>query len=216
MVASAMVMPEILHSDDRIVVMDKPAGLLSVPGIGPANRQCLSRWVQARHAGARIVHRLDRETSGVIVMALDAESHRDLSRQFEQRLVEKRYIAVAAGAPGDDAGEIDLPLRKDLDPPTPAPTYIVDHVQGRTALTRYRVLRRDVDRTRLELRPHTGRSHQLRVHLAAIGHPILGDDIYAPPHVIAMADRLMLHAEALSIEHPGTRQRMTFESRCVF
>ena len=211
-----MVTPEILHRDDRIVVLDKPAGLPSVTGIGPANRECLSRWVQARHAGARIVHRLDRETSGVIVMALDAEAHRDLGRQFEQRLVEKRYIAVAAGAPGDDAGEIDLPLRKDLDPPTPAPTYIVDHVLGRPALTRYRALRRDVDRTRLELRPHTGRSHQLRVHLAAIGHPILGDDIYAPPHVIAMADRLLLHAATLSIEHPGSRQRMTFEARCGF
>ena len=106
MVATAMGTPEILHEDDRIVVLDKPAGLLSVPGIGPANQACLSRWMQARHSGARIVHRLDRETSGVIVMALDAEAHRELSRQFEHRLVEKRYIAVAAGVPGDDAGEI--------------------------------------------------------------------------------------------------------------
>ena len=211
-----MVTPEILYTDDRIVVLDKPAGLLSVPGIGPSNRECLARWVTERHAEARIVHRLDRETSGVIVMALDAETHRNLGRQFEQRLVEKRYIAVAAGVLGDDAGEIDLPLRKDLDPPTSAPRHIVDHVHGRPALTRYRVLYRDVNRTRLELRPRTGRSHQLRVHLAAIGHPILGDDIYAPPNVIAMSDRMLLHAEALSIEHPGTGQRMTFESPCSF
>ena len=198
------------------MVLGKPAGLLSVPGKGPDNRDCLARRVEQQRPGARIVHRLDRETSGVMVMALDAEAHRNLSRQFEERRVDKRYTAVAAGRVEPDAGEIDLPLRKDMDPPTPAPHYIVDHVHGRTALTRYTVLERHADRTRLQLRPVTGRSHQLRVHLAAIGHPILGDDIYAPSPIVALADRLMLHAETLGIAHPTTGEHMTFEATCPF
>ena len=208
--------PDVIYTDEHVIVLDKPPGLLSVPGIGPDKQDCLARRVEARFAGARIVHRLDRETSGVIVMAMDAESHRDLSRQFEQRLVDKCYIAVTAGVVDADDGEIDLPLRKDLNPPRPGPRHIVDHVHGRPAQTRYRVLRRDADRTRLELRPQTGRSHQLRVHLDAIGHPILGDDLYAPPEVVAMADRLLLHAQAMSITHPATGQRLNFESPCPF
>ncbi len=206
----------VLHRDRRLLVIDKPAGLLSVPGIGPANQDCLARRVEARHSGIRIVHRLDRETSGVIVMALDADTHRELSRQFERRLVEKRYIAVAAGVIETGEGEIDLPVRKDMDPPTPAPHHIVDHVHGRPALTRYRVQRHEADRTRVELRPVTGRSHQLRVHLSAVGHPIVGDDIYAPPAITAMADRLLLHAVSLTITHPATDERVTFESPCPF
>jgi tRNA pseudouridine32 synthase/23S rRNA pseudouridine746 synthase len=208
--------PDVIYTDEHVIVLDKPSGLLSVPGIGADNQDCLARRVEARFAGARIVHRLDRDTSGVIVMAMDAEGHRDLSRQFEKRLVDKCYIAVTAGVVDADDGEIDLPLRKDLNPPRPGPRHIVDHVHGRPALTRYRVLRRDADRTRLELRPQTGRSHQLRVHLDAIGHPILGDDLYAPPEVVAMADRLLLHAQAMSITHPATGQRLNFESPCPF
>jgi tRNA pseudouridine32 synthase/23S rRNA pseudouridine746 synthase len=168
------------------------------------------------YPGARIVHRLDRETSGVMAMALDADTHRNLSRQFEQRQVAKRYVAVVIGLVGADEDEIDLPLRKDLEPPRPGPRHIVDHEQGRPALTRFCVLTRDTDRTHLALHPRTGRSHQLRVHLAAIGHPILGDDLYAPPHVVAMADRLLLHAQALSLTHPPTGEQMTFESPCPF
>ncbi len=207
---------DVIYRDEHVIVLDKPAGLLSVPGIGPEKQDCLARRVEARFAGARIVHRLDRETSGVIVMAMDAGSHRELSRQFEQRLVEKCYIAVVAGVVVDDDGEIDLPLRKDLNPPRPGPRHIVDHVHGKPAQTRYRVLRRDADRTHMELRPQTGRSHQLRVHLDAIGHPILGDDLYAPPEIVAMADRLLLHAQAMSITHPATGQRLDFESPCPF
>ena len=123
---------------------------------------------------------------------------------------------MVAGVVADDDGEIDLPLRKDLNPPRPGPRHIVDHVHGRPALTRYRVLRRDADRTRMELLPRTGRSHQLRVHLDAVGHPILGDDLYAPPEVVAMADRLLLHAQAMSITHPRTDERLEFESPCPF
>jgi tRNA pseudouridine32 synthase/23S rRNA pseudouridine746 synthase len=207
---------EVIHADRHLLVLDKPPGLLSVPGLGPGNQDCLARRAAAAHPGARIVHRLDRETSGVMTMALDADTHRTLSRQFERREVGKCYVAVVAGLVECDEGEIALPLRKDLDPPTPGPRHIVDHEQGRPALTRYRVLARDDDRTRLELRPLTGRSHQLRVHLEAIGHPILGDDLYAPPSVVAMADRLLLHAQTLSLTHPTTGEHMTFEAPCPF
>lgn len=207
-------MIDILYEDDRILVLAKPSGLLSVAGLGPDNRDCLARRVQERYPGSLVVHRLDRDTSGVIVMARDAEGHRRLGRQFEERSIEKRYIAVVAGSLADDAGEIDLPLRKDME--ADGPRHIVDRDLGRAALTRYRALARRDDRTRVALCPRTGRSHQLRVHMAAIGHPILGDDIYAPPPVRAMATRLMLHAERLSLEHPGSGQRMTFEARCPF
>jgi tRNA pseudouridine32 synthase/23S rRNA pseudouridine746 synthase len=205
--------PEFLHLDDRIIVVNKQTGLLSVPGIGPEKADCLVARVAAIHPGARIVHRLDRDTSGVIVMARDAEAHRHLSVQFQERQVEKVYVAVASGVIAEDAGEIDLPIRKDLDD---TPRQIVDHEHGRPALTRWRVLERGRDRTRLELRPHTGRSHQLRLHLKTIGHPILGDDLYAPPDVRAAADRLLLHALSLTIAHPGTAAPMTFTAPCPF
>jgi tRNA pseudouridine32 synthase/23S rRNA pseudouridine746 synthase len=206
-------LPPVLHLDERLIVLDKPTGLLSVPGIGPEKADCLAARVAAEHTGARIVHRLDRDTSGVIVMALDPEAHRALSVQFQDRLVAKRYVAVAWGVVDDDEGVIDLPIRKDFDDP---PRQIVDHERGRPSLTRWRVLERGADRTRLELAPETGRSHQLRLHLKEIGHPILGDDLYAPPEVLAMADRLLLHAESLTIVHPSTAERMTFEARCPF
>ncbi len=205
--------PPILHRDDRIIVLDKPTGLLSVPGIGPGKTDCLAARVAAVHPGARIVHRLDRDTSGVIIMALDAEAHRALSIQFQDRLVAKAYVAVVAGIVAEDEGEIDLPIRKDLED---TPRQIVDHVLGRPSQTRWRVLERGADRTRLELRPLTGRSHQLRLHLREIGHPILGDDLYAPPDARARADRLMLHALWLRVVHPGTAALMEFEARCPF
>jgi tRNA pseudouridine32 synthase/23S rRNA pseudouridine746 synthase len=209
-------MPEIqvIYSDDRIVAVEKPAGLLSVPGIGPENQDCAARRVESTFAGARIVHRLDRETSGVLLMALDAEARRHLGRQFEERRVAKRYIAIVCGDMAEAQGEIDLPMRKDME--ARGPRHIVDLVQGRRALTRYRVSQRLPGRTRLELRPVTGRSHQLRVHLSSAGHPILGDTIYAPPDVAAMSGRLLLHAESLTVAHPGTGRDMTFECPCPF
>jgi tRNA pseudouridine32 synthase/23S rRNA pseudouridine746 synthase len=203
----------VLYQDECIVAIDKPAGLLSVPGKGPEKADCVASRVASMHAGARIVHRLDQATSGVLVMALDAESHRRLGRQFEQREVGKVYIAVVAGRVTDDAGEIDLPMRTDIDN---RPHQIIDFEHGKSALTRYRVTRREEDRTRLELRPVTGRSHQLRVHLRAIGHPVLGDDLYAPPEARAMADRLLLHAAVLEITHPTRGERITFTAPCPF
>lgn len=208
-------MPQTLHLDERIIVLDKPSGLLSVPGIGPDKQDCLALRVQALHPEARIVHRLDRDTSGVIVMGLDADAHRELSRQFHDREVEKTYIAVVAGAVADDQGTVDLPMRKDMDPAN-APRQIIDHEHGRSAVTHWRVLHRDHDSTRLELRPVTGRSHQLRLHMLQLGHPILGDDLYAPADALERADRLLLHAESLRLVHPSSAAPMQFTAPCPF
>ncbi len=204
---------DILYHDHRLLMIDKPTGLLSVPGIGPQKQDCLIARVRETYLEARIVHRLDRDTSGVIVLALDAESHRQLSIQFQEREVQKTYRAVVSGVMEQDEGEIDLPIRKDLDDP---PRQMVDHDRGRAAFTRWRVLERGVDRTHIELTPLTGRSHQLRLHLKAIGHPILGDDLYAPPDTRGMADRLMLHAHTLTIVHPETAAPLKIEALCPF
>lgn len=198
----------VLHADDRILVLDKPSGLLSVPGRGREKADCLAARAAAAYPGARIVHRLDQPTSGVMVLALDAEAHRHLGRQFERRRVAKTYRAVVAGAVRAEHGAIVLPLRTDW---PNRPRQIVDPVHGRPALTCFETLDRGDDRTALRLRPVTGRSHQLRVHLATIGHPILGDDLYAPPDVVAMASRLLLHAERLAFAHPVTGEQVAFE-----
>ena len=186
-----------LHVDERLIVLNKHSGLLSVPGIGPEKADCLVSRAAAVYDGARIVHRLDRDTSGVIVLGRDADAHRELSRQFQDRETRKTYIAVVGGVVEADEGEIDLPMRKDLDDP---PRQIIDHIHGRAAVTRWRVLDRKDDRTRLELTPITGRSHQLRLHLKTIGHPILGDATYAPPDVAARAKRHLLHAARVCFE----------------
>ncbi len=195
----------VVHLDAACVVVDKPSGLLSVPGRGPDKQDCLARRVQAVWPEAQVVHRLDMGTSGLWLMARGPDMQRAFSRAFEQHTVDKRYVAVVAGrvAPpqtADGWGEIDLPLVADW---PRRPLQKIDPVQGRPSLTRWRVLQADDDRTRLELAPLTGRTHQLRVHLQAIGHPILGDALYAPPLVQAMAPRLLLHACALALAHPA-------------
>lgn len=205
----------VIYKDERLLVIDKPVGVLSVPGIGPEKADSIAKRAAAEFAGARIVHRLDRDTSGVIVLAFDAEAHRELSRQFHDREVVKKYVAIVDGVVKDDAGRIDLPMRKDMDP-RHAPRQVIDHAEGRPAITDWWVTDRHADRTRLLLQPLTGRSHQLRLHLKMIGHPILGDDLYAPARVLAMADRLMLHAWTLELVHPTTAAAMKFESPCPF
>jgi tRNA pseudouridine32 synthase/23S rRNA pseudouridine746 synthase len=195
----------VVHLDDACVVVDKPSGLLSVPGRGPDKQDCLARRVQAIWPEAQVVHRLDMGTSGLWLMARGPDMQRAFSRAFEQHTVDKRYVAVVAGrvAPpqtADGWGEIDLPLAADW---PRRPLQKVDATQGRPSLTRWRVLHAEDDRTRLELAPVTGRTHQLRVHLQAIGHPILGDALYAPPDVQTMAPRLLLHACALDLAHPA-------------
>lgn len=214
----AVAMPDalaIIHRDDRVLVLNKPVGLLSVPGIGPEKADCLASRAAGQFPGARIVHRLDRDTSGVILLAFDAEAHRELSRQFHDREVKKNYIAMVAGMVLEDQGRIDLAMRKDMDPRN-APRQVIDHAEGRRAITDWWVIERLGDRTRLRLSPLTGRSHQLRLHLKEIGHPILGDDLYAPAAVLAMSNRLMLHAQSLTIVHPSTAALMTFEASCPF
>ena len=196
------------------MVVDKPAGLLSVPGRGPDKQDCLARRVQASWHDALVVHRLDMATSGLWLMARGTAMQRAFSRAFEQQSVEKRYVAIVAGrlAPPDTAdgwGTIDLPLAADW---PRRPLQVVDPTQGRPSLTRWRILETGPDRTRLELAPRTGRTHQLRVHLQAIGHPILGDALYAPPEVQAMAPRLLLHACALQLAHPATGEPLAL--RC--
>jgi tRNA pseudouridine32 synthase/23S rRNA pseudouridine746 synthase len=195
--------PRWLHQDDTCVVVDKPSGLLSVPGRGPDKQDCAARRVQARVPDALVVHRLDMATSGVWLMARGPDMQRAYSRAFAERTADKRYVAVVAGrvqADPDQAWQqIDLPLAPDW---PRRPLQKVDHTQGRPSLTRWRVLAHEGDTTRLELAPRTGRSHQLRVHLLALGHPILGDALYAPPEVRDRASRLLLHASALTLPDP--------------
>ncbi|MQP75302.1 RNA pseudouridine synthase [Stenotrophomonas sp. MYb238] len=199
------------HIDDALLVAEKPAGLLSVPGRLPENQDCLVSRLQAMHADVLTVHRLDQVTSGLMLYARGREMQAALSAQFEQRRVGKRYEAVVEGTIEDDGGEIALPLVCDW---PNRPKQKVDHAHGKPALTRWRVLARDAAarRTRVELEPVTGRSHQLRLHMASLGHPIVGDVLYGA----APAARVYLHACRLAFVHPQTGEAMAFASPCPF
>jgi tRNA pseudouridine32 synthase/23S rRNA pseudouridine746 synthase len=205
---------EVLHANAALLVLDKPAGLLSVPGRGADKQDCLSARVQQHYADALIVHRLDMATSGLMLMARGAQVQRVLSRAFASRLVHKRYIAVVDGhvqAPDADWGVIDLPIA--LDWPH-RPLRIID-ARGQASVTRWRVLALQTGaqgqaQTRLELEPVTGRSHQLRVHLQAIGHAILGDARYSSPAIQARSERLLLHASELALQHPLSGAALQF------
>jgi len=201
------------HLDSALVVVDKPAGLLSVPGRGPHLQDCAAARVQARFADALVVHRLDMATSGLLLFARGIEAQRALSRAFAQREVHKRYVAVVAGRVDGERGEIDLPLIADW---PNRPRQKVDREHGRPSLTRWRVLGVEGERTRLELEPVTGRAHQLRMHLQAIGHPIVGDALYAPQEVLAGAGRLLLHAAWLRFAHPVTGATIEIDASIPF
>lgn len=204
--------PPALYRDESLLVVDKPAGLLAVPGRGPLKQDCLAARVQGAWPDARVVHRLDEATSGLIVFALGMEMQRRLGRAFERREVQKRYIAVVAGRVEPAEGCIDLPLGADW---PNRPRQQIDHAHGKPARTHWQVLSYDPasDSTRLELTPETGRTHQLRVHLMAIGHTILGDALYAPPSIQARSPRLLLHASALAFAHPlAGRPALAIES----
>ena len=210
----------LLHADDALLVLDKPAGLLAVPGRGDDKQDCLSARVQTAFPDALVVHRLDMATSGLIVMARGIQAQRALNLAFEKRQVHKCYLAVVHGwleppASSDGWGLIDLPLRLDW---LNRPRSIVDSVDGRPSRTRWRVLAHDAaaNATRVALEPVTGRSHQLRVHLQALGHAILGDPLYAPPEAFAAAPRLLLHAERLNLFHPLSGAPMAFNSPAPF
>lgn len=182
-----------VHQDQHLLLADKPAGLLCVPGRGPEGADCLAARVQAVCPDALVVHRLDMATSGLVLFGRGPAMQRALSIAFAERRVHKRYEAVVAGLLADDAGDIALPLAADW---PNRPRQRVDPVAGKPSHTRWRVLARDAaaGTTRLALQPLTGRTHQLRLHLAAIGHPILGDTLYAPPPLDSAAPRLLLHA----------------------
>ena len=197
-----------LHADHEILMVDKPAGLLSVPGKGPELADCLLARLEAVYPEVLLVHRLDRDTSGVMVFALTPHAQRHLGLQFEKRQVRKIYVARVAGRIDEDTGEVDLPLAVDW---PNRPKQHVDHETGRPAQTEWKVLKRSADETRVRLFPKTGRSHQLRVHMREIGHPILGDPFYAEG---AARDhpRLMLHSESLRIRHPDGGKGLTFRS----
>lgn len=189
----------IAHLDAGLVVVNKPAGMLSVPGRGPQGADCA--WVRVRQSvqDALVVHRLDMATSGLLAFARGAALQRRLSTAFAERAVDKRYEALVEGGPEAQAGTIDLPLAADW---PRRPRQQVDPVHGRPSVTHWQVLARDGSRTRLALTPVTGRTHQLRVHLAALGWPIVGDRLYDAAERAAAAPRLMLHACALSLVHP--------------
>ena len=204
----------IVHADDALVAIEKPAGLLSVPGRGADKADCAATRVQAQFHDAQTVHRLDMATSGLLLFARGAPMQRVLSAMFEAREVVKHYEAVVEGLVEHDEGEIDLPLLTDW---PQRPRQKVDRLQGKPSLTRYRVLQRDAATrtTRLTLQPLTGRTHQLRVHLLAIGHRIAGDALYAKGEM-PTADRLMLHATRLELRHPVTSQALTLVSAAPF
>lgn len=218
--------PAVVHADDALLVLDKPAGLLSVPGRGPDKQDALSTRAQALYPDALVVHRLDMATSGLLLMARGAAVQRALSMAFAAREVDKRYEAVVQGlwsVPADadaqvevgGSGLIDLPIRVDW---PRRPLSIVDPVAGKPSRTRWTLLGVDAGAgtSRLALEPVTGRSHQLRVHLAALGHPILGDALYAPPTVQQRAPRLLLHACALGLRHPRNGRLLRFERPAPF
>ncbi|UTW55121.1 bifunctional tRNA pseudouridine(32) synthase/23S rRNA pseudouridine(746) synthase RluA [Kordiimonas sp. SCSIO 12610] len=204
---------QIVYQDDDIIVLNKQSGLLSVPGKHDDHKDCLESRVQAEFVGASTIHRLDMDTSGLLVMAMHKDAHRYIGYQFEHRLTSKTYIARVYGNVKEDRGSIDLPLICDW---PNRPKQKVDHDNGRSALTHYEVIDRGGNETRVKLTPVTGRSHQLRVHMLELGHPILGDRFYADGEALEMAPRLMLHAEAITIRHPSTKQMMTFNAGTPF
>lgn len=202
----------ILHADHEILVVDKPAGLLTVPGRGPDKADCLINRLRGAFPTILLVHRLDLDTSGAVIFGLTPHAQRFLSREFEQRGTKKTYQARLWGQLSPDEGRVDLPLIVDW---PNRPRQHVNHETGKPAQTDWRVMRHEGDTTRVRLFPITGRSHQLRVHMMSLGHPILGDPLYATD---AAGDfpRLMLHAETLRIRHPDSGRHMTFSAPVPF
>jgi len=191
----------IAYMDDEVVVVDKPSGLLSVPGKTPDLDDCVEARAKKWLPSAHIVHRLDMDTSGLIILARSKRGQRDLSKQFEQREIGKTYMAIIWGAPQADEGLIDLPMTSDW---PRRPLQKVCHETGKRAVTHWQVVRRDARTTLMQLKPETGRSHQLRVHMLSLGYPIIGDPFYAEGGALAASDRLELHATELQWRCPGS------------
>ncbi len=206
--------PNIIYEDDQLLLVNKPEFLLTVPGRHPLNQDCLITRIQATHPTASVVHRLDLDTSGILIVPLDKSAHAHISRQFQERTIEKTYHAIVHGVPNPDSGSIDLPIAPDWQN---RPRQVISQDRGKKALTHYQLIEaKGTKKSRLLLQPVTGRSHQLRIHLASIGHPILGCDMYAHHEALAMSARLMLHAHRIELEHPGTGNRFSGEAPLPF
>jgi tRNA pseudouridine32 synthase/23S rRNA pseudouridine746 synthase len=203
---------EIVYEDEWLVVVNKPAGMLSVPGKSDSDsvyQQMIKRYPNA--TGPMIVHRLDMATSGLLLIAKNKEVHQNLQAQFKNRTIEKRYTAILDGCIKMDEGIIQLPIRPE---PNDRPRQVVDHIYGKPAITRYQVIERKAEQTRISFYPLTGRTHQLRVHAAhpfGLNAPIIGDELYG-----IKADRLYLHAEYIAFQHPITNQKITIEKKAGF
>ncbi|MGB0937463.1 MAG: pseudouridine synthase [Colwellia sp.] len=208
---------DIIYQDNDFVILNKSSGLLSVPGRLPEHQDCLQNRVQRVLPTATIVHRLDMATSGIMVMALNKPAHVAISRQFEKRETSKSYIARVYGSIKEEQGSVNLPLICDW---PNRPKQMVDHENGKKSLTHFNVIQQDMKEglstTLVELTPITGRSHQLRVHMLALGHPILGDRLYAHEEALQLSSRLQLHAQYLSFTHPTTQEQVSFSSTCPF
>ncbi len=204
---------DIIHADAQLLVLNKPPGLLSVPGKLDGRQDCLQTRLLAAHPEALLVHRLDCDTSGVIIFARTRMAQGFLGQEFEKRRAYKTYIARVWGLMQADQGRVDLPLCVDW---PNRPRQQVDHEKGKAAQTDWNVISRGDGETRVALHPLTGRSHQLRVHMLSLGHPILGDQIYATGPAFENYPRLMLHAQTLSLHHPATRERVEFCAECPF
>jgi tRNA pseudouridine32 synthase/23S rRNA pseudouridine746 synthase len=201
---------DLIYHDDALLVVNKPAGLLAVPGRGEDKQDCLSARLQQEFPDALVVHRLDMATSGLMVFARGIEMQRRLSNMFRDPEVDKRYAAVVAGTLDPETGEVNLPIAADWQN---RPLRKIDAELGKSSLTRYHTLAIVGGTTRVELEPVTGRTHQLRVHMSAIGHPILGDALYGD---VASAPRLLLHACSLGFQHPKNGVSLNFNHPAPF
>lgn len=204
---------DVIYVDDDILVLNKQPGLLTVPGKGTHLSDCLEKRAQEKFSDALIVHRLDMDTSGLIVLGRGPFNHRHLSLQFQNRNVDKSYIALVYGEMNENSGQIDLPLICDW---PNRPKQMVDFENGKQSHTKWQVLEHKDNQTRVLLTPLTGRSHQLRVHMKEIDHPILGDRFYAHDKALQMKDRLCLHATSIRIMHPVKKEKVTFECPAQF
>lgn len=203
----------VLYVDEDILVVDKQSGLLSVPGKDPSLWDCIEYRAHQKWPTAGMCHRLDKDTSGVLVMALNKRAHGRIGSQFEHRQTTKSYVARVSGIIAEDKGVVDLPLATDWEN---KPRQRVDFENGRHAKTEWEVIEREENATRVKLVPLTGRTHQLRVHMKALGHVILGDAFYAEGPDLKAADRLQLHAAELGFTHPTTGEFMTFVAPTPF
>jgi tRNA pseudouridine32 synthase/23S rRNA pseudouridine746 synthase len=202
---------KIIYQDKHIIAVDKPQALLSVPGLGPDKKDCMIARLEEVIPEAKVVHRLDCYTSGIMLFAIGIEMQRALSKIFHDRKIEKQYIAVVRQWFEEDEGVIKFPMRCDIDD---RPRQIVDYEHGKSAITNWQILKRETDSVRLLLKPETGRTHQLRVHCKAMGHPIIGDGLYGNDEV--KQARMLLHADNLLFEHPVTNKKMHLFAECEF